>query len=125
MEKKIVFWDCHKHQERLYHDNVADAIYAYLDDIRPNELPEKITVYGWVRVEVDEPDAKYVVERILEDIDEEYGDPDGDTPEITPKMLEASKELIKVVMSEYECWACEEVTEEEIIVADWMKENPE
>lgn len=84
-------------------DNAAENI----------EWPLKVYVYR--RKTVSEQDkalnAGRVLARILDDLDDEYGDPDGDHTESTPGMMEAAKAFVEAVCREYAPWACERTGE--------------
>ena len=55
----------------------------------------------------DEYYAKSILDDLLEDLDDEYGDPDGDNTEPTDNMKKASLSLAKVMKEEYRSWMCE------------------
>ncbi len=80
------FWG-HPDQERLSATDEDDAIEAILDDMEP-PFPEKITVAGFAKTEVDISKLD-PLERVLEYMDEEYGDPDGDPSKPTEAMRRA------------------------------------
>ncbi len=48
-----------------------------------------------------------VLERLLEDLDEDYADPDGDSTTPTDTMREAARAFVGVVAKEYKVWSCE------------------
>jgi len=48
-----------------------------------------------------------VLEEVLERLDEEYGDPDGDPFDATAKMWEAANAFACAVLDEYVPWMCE------------------
>lgn len=134
-DERVVFWDCVPDKERLYHSDREDAIEDHLDQmLNPKmtaadvlaALPEKVTVYGWARTEVDRAKlAKLLSESALEDLlerlDEDYGDPDGDPTDPTEKMQQAEAAFIRVVLDEYVPWSCEKVCEEEVDVEAWVR----
>ena len=49
----------------------------------------------------------YFLESIYENLDDEYGDPDGSYTEPTDKVKAKAKELIEVIKSEYTSYMCE------------------
>jgi hypothetical protein len=63
------------------------------------------------------------LEDILDTLDEEFGNPYGDSFEPTAKMKDAEQAFLRVVEKEYVPWACEEVCRKEIDVLKWVKEN--
>jgi len=128
------FYSC-SDPEILSDTDPNDAIYEALDGrLDPKmtaaevqaALPATLTLCGYRRVEVNTR-RLHVLERALEDLDEEYGDPDGGPTSPTPAMLAAEVEFLRVLRAEYEPWACEEVGQPvEIDVMDWVRrEHPD
>lgn len=112
-------------QERL-ESCPKDTVEQYLggfEDYTEIEFPIKVLVYKqeklWAEDNLDKY-AKGILEDILEDLDENYGDPDdfGTTP--SEDMKKASFELAKVIIKDYHVWRCEpmgeviEYTEEQV-----------
>ena len=121
-DSEIDYWDCREYAEQLSHGDIEEAVENYLDGLYQKDWPETLTVFGHVRMKpLDEEFSD--LERLLETLDEEYGDPDGDGPEQTPAMIEAEKAFIEVMRKEYHVWACEQVTTREINVQEWVKAN--
>lgn len=60
---------------------------------------------------------------ILEGLDEEYGNPEGDYTKPTDAMKKAQEVFLKVVAEEYSSWACAEVVEKTINAHEWIKKN--
>jgi hypothetical protein len=105
-----------------------EAIENFLDNIHP-ELPETVTVYGWRRAPVNASNtlAAQLVERVLEDLDEQYGDPDGDNTEINDVMRDAGWACVDAIVAEYQrtSWP-HEIDKDfkmEVNTREWMKEN--
>jgi len=115
------FYDYDPEPEILIFEEEFDAIACYLDD--QDILPLKLKIYGFDKVRIDKKNVNIdILSPILESLDEEYGDP-SNFSEPTPRMLEAVEELKKVILEEYEPWLCEQVSEKEIDVKQWIKEN--
>ena len=112
---------CERDAETLEHSDPDDAVESYLDQCG-DPLPEKVTVYGYARLvmEPGEPDPGRVLERVLEELDEEYGDPD-DATDATPAMLAAAREFCEAIRREYPVWRCEKVEQTEVDVATWVE----
>ena len=119
-DREIVYWDCEE-QEHLTHDDMDDAIESILDDMAPSPLPRKMKICGYARMEMKM--ATGALEDVLENLDMEYGDPDGERSDPTPKMQLAEEMFLEVVRSEYEVWTCEIVETREIDVAEWVAAN--
>lgn len=125
------FWSHDAEAEELHHADMDDAIREYLDlMLSPGgdvlkELPATIKVYGYTRITLAEnepainPDM--IVERIFEDLDEEYGSHDSETPHAA--ILEAAKALCTAMQEHYPVWQCERTHEETIDVAEWVREH--
>ena len=120
MAKKSELWGTGD-EEHLQYDNENECIEAMLD-IMDNPLPEKITICGFARMDVDTT-CLNPLEYCLEGLDEEYGDPDGEYSKPTETMKAAEKTFLEIIQKEYKPWACEEVCRKEIIVADWISAN--
>lgn len=118
------FYACSEMTERLSCMDPDEAIEEYLDGCGP--LPESVTVYGWLRRKVGETERKWLkdslLERALECLDEEYGDPDNPT-DPTDEMEKAEAAFIEVVLAEYKSWACERVSEAKVNVREWCAKN--
>ena len=120
MNREIVIWD-EPDREDLRFFSEDEAIEYILDDI-DEPLPEKITICGYARMSIS-TELFHPLENILDDLEEEYGNPWGDPFEPTEKMKEAERTFLEIVQQEYTPWACEEVCRKEIVVANWVKEN--
>ena len=124
MDIKIEFWG-KVDDERLTYTEMDDAIESIIDGTDDIEdLPETIEVCGFARIEPSMKNgAEVALERLLENLDEEYSDPDGSYTDPTDAMIEASEMFVAVVLKEYKCWACEPVKWETVNVQAWIKEN--
>ena len=111
--------------ERIDHDDLDEAIGAILDDAHPDR-PDEIEVAGYARmvVEAGWPRPGDLVEHVLQNVDEEHGDPNGERDPITERMLDAAREFLAVVAAEYVPWACEEVVRVRVDVAAWLAAHP-
>lgn len=121
-DREIIYWSCDEHQERLSCMSKDEAIEYYLDDIEEDKEPDTVKVYGFARQEIaDNEDGIGILEDFLANLDENYGDPDGDCTEITDKMKKAAKVFVDAVISEYEVWTCDCVYEEEVDLGKWLE----
>lgn len=91
--------------ETLYREDIDDAIEDLLD--APDILPESIEVWGYrpVRAELS---AARVVDRVLDDLDADYGGP-GTTSSPTPAITAAAEALVAAVLADYQVQMCEPV----------------
>jgi len=123
MEERIIDYWAAPGTEVLIHEDIDEAIEAILDDWYEDVLPEEIDVYGFSRMKVTF-DPEDILESIVTNLDEEYGDPDGHWSDmVTSKMEEASREFARILTKEYKPWACEEVEKVKVDVQSWVKEN--
>lgn len=125
-----IFWSCDDTVEQLSHSEMDDAIEEHLDKFRPMHhehgrdeaartaafvaaLPEKITVYGYERMEVpaNALDAQDVIDEFVQrPEDNEWAG-----------QLKRLGEVVDV--ANYVPWGCEQTTEVEVVVLDWVKEH--
>ncbi len=106
-----------------------DAVERFVGDIG-DSLDEALDSIAWpIRVQhfkrMDvggEPAAQRIaddaIERQLEILDDEYGDPDGDYSEPTDRMKAAALAFGNAVVADYVSWACEPSGE----VTEWTRE---
>jgi len=120
-ERAIVFWSCDDNDETLSYTDMDEAVEAYLDE---HHVEGPLKVYGYSRMEVRYNGGSYgPLEKLLEDLDEEYGSPDDEADDPTEKMREAEAAFIEAVLAEYVPWACETTKTVEIDPVQWIKEH--
>lgn len=72
-----------------------------------------IEVFVFKRMEI--PSAESIgedaLERVLENLDEEHADPDGDQTKPSPAMEAAALAFGKAIVADYKSWACEQTRE--------------
>lgn len=110
---------------RLTCTDPDEVIDRWLDDAWPtriDDLPATVEVAGFVPKTVDAAAlADSVLERMLEDLDDEYGDPDRyDYTEPTPEMRAAAQAFAEVVVADYSVWQCREVERMTVDVRAWI-----
>ena len=105
---------------QLRYTDPDEYIEDYLGDLE--EEPETIEV---VRYRPMTPSIgnlpSRVLDTLLEYLDQEYGDPEGDAPDETEKMRELAEVFVRDVLREYEPWACEPIDSEIVNVAEWVR----
>lgn len=116
---EICFWDA-EDSETLRHETLDGAVNAVLDGVQ--NFPATLVVHGYRRMK---PEISYprALEDLLEQLDEEYGNPDGGDTQPTPAMLAAEKAFYEAVLAEYKPWACEQVASVTIDVPTWIREH--
>lgn len=96
----------YKEQERLDTD-IEDTVRRVIED-GCTEFPIEINVFKNMNITEDvNVFAKNILENLLEDLDEEYSDPDGDYTVPSEEMKKASLAFAKVMVKEYHVWMCE------------------
>jgi len=98
------FYTCTDDCPRLTSTEIHDAIENHLDGIPRDEWPETLRVYGWKRLKIETSGwtEQTVVDIVIEHLDEEYGDPDGDTTDTTEPMLAAARVFVAAIVAEYQ-----------------------
>lgn len=123
---KPVFWAVDTMGEELQHETLDEAVDMYLDGLAPEETPDVITVHGYARIDLSNEWSdlpEFVVETVIERLDEEYGDPFNSGFPITDRMRKAAAVFAEVILREYEPWACIPVCHQEIDIQAWIKEK--
>lgn len=67
--------------------------------------------------------AQNALEHVLELLDEEHADPDGDSAEPTAGMISASEAFAAAIVSDYVSWACEPTGEVVEITKDEARKD--
>ena len=120
-----IFWTC-RDSEQLRCETVDEAVEEHLEmvlyDRDPSDWPETVTARGFKRGVVTY-DGETVLERMLEHLDEEYSDPDGDDTKPTEGMKRAADAFVSAVLAEYTPWACEECETVTVNVKEWVTEH--
>lgn len=103
-------------------DNPDSAIEEFIDDVccgasddfdvwsKEIDWPIKIDVYR--RIQLTDNCVKRIaertVERILEDLDDEFGEPgSSDSTAPTDKIIRAAEDFAQAIVEDYVCWQCE------------------
>lgn len=118
-----MYWGVKGAEETLV-ESQFDAVESYLDDLSLDQMPETLTVQGFVPRKPTVGDCGRVLQRLIEDLEEEYGNPDGDCWTPTQTLRDAEQVFLKAVLAEYQAFACEPFGDSVIIVVrDWVQEN--
>ena len=94
-----------EHQERL-----KSSIDEVLEDVAECTDNWPVEVFSFRRMDVKrhaELLACHALEHMLETLDEEHSDPDGNPTEPTERMKVAAREFADAVVNDYVSWACE------------------
>ena len=94
-----------KGQERLC-CGAEDVVLEVFEECSVEDFEFPLKIYVSKRQEIS-LSGKSLLEDILENLDENYGDPDGDLTSPTDEMIRASDMLAEVIKKDYICWMCE------------------
>ena len=102
----------------------VDDYVEYLHQVElgedPPPIPEYVTLYGYAPMAIQLPDPEWILDELLDRIEEEYGDPDGPR-EPTDRMRAAASEFIDLVVEEWgEPYWCEVVETRQVKVRDYV-----
>ena len=107
------------------------CVSSYLDACSFDDLKEgsewHLTVMHYRRRKPTYPSSEDLVYDIMEYLDMEYGDPDGEcVSDVTDEMIEAARKFVDTVLEGYTSWACEPNGEWTTVdVRDWiLKHSP-
>jgi len=119
-DRKVKYWG-DGDSEVLIYTTEDEAIEHILDVMQP--FPEQIEIVGFAEMKpprVEDFTGNFL-ETILENLDEEYGNPDNTHyTEPTENMKKAEEAFIKAVLDDYEPYVCEEITRKTINVREWV-----
>jgi hypothetical protein len=117
-----ILWGSADDETLAYSD--ADEVFASMvNDMLPEELDREATAYQFKRVEI--PRGYFnPLERLLEDLDDEFGGEDPSEP--TEAMKAAEQAFIDAVLKDYVPWRCDPTGEKVTVnLLEWAKENGE
>lgn len=123
--KEPEFWG-EDYADDLTHTAINDAIEEALTGYDSlDEMPEVITMKGYVREDIDPHVINALIETVCETalarLDDEYGNPNEWT-EPSKTVKKAAKTFIDILIAEYIVWSGREVDEKEINTRAWIKE---
>lgn len=114
--------DCERYSCR----DPDEAIEDILDNIYPGKITEDLVVdlVAARNVELPENILVHDLERILNYLDEEYGDSEGlDWDPPSKRIKDAWEAFREAVKADYKPWTCEEVFRVEVNALEWAKKN--
>lgn len=120
----MIFWG-EKDDERLHHDDPDEAIADIIDGLHPVGFDEigEITVHEFAPA-TPNPEHWRPLESLIEQLDEEYADPDGDGTRPTEAMLVAEKAFVAAVLADYTPWSCKPTGNTVTVNAlEWVRAN--
>jgi len=109
---------------RLSAESIKEAVKEHIGILPAGEaLPDNVRVTGYSKKVLKGDDIDSTLDNMLEQLDEKYGDPDGDFSEPTKAMREAFAVFKKVVIQEYDVLSYETVCSKEVNVEDVLKDE--
>lgn len=117
MENKIVYFG-HPTDERLSAESLQGYIDRFIDDCEVDRLPAtmEVTAFRLIRISIL---GWEILDRVLEDLDEKHGDPDGEACDPTPEMRLRADALAKTITEEYTPGRCEHVETFTVDLVAW------
>lgn len=114
-------------QERLWATSPDEVIEDFLNNtLCPNEVPPAtLTVVGYAPVKLKMLNRDFVLETIMERLDDHYGDPEEPWPidRATSEMCEAADKLVNAIQNGYPVFLYTEVSREVIDITKWIADN--
>ena len=94
-----------KDDERLYL-SFDKALINIVEEESIDRIKYPIIIHEYKRMKISlNPDN--ILEDILEQLDDEYADPEGDYTDPTKKMKKAAEDFVSVIKAEYNPYLCE------------------
>lgn len=104
----VVFWGL-PDDEQLTAESPEEFLGEFTVDIWPADVPvDGIDICGYRRMKITRPDPTYMMELLLERLDEDYGDPEKPPTKPTDAMVAAAEALADTIAKEYVPWACDQ-----------------
>jgi len=99
--------------EHMVATDIDGAIEEWLEDVAILEEAVAADVvikrYKPIQLTPDHNIFNRAFEDLMQTLDEEFGDPEGDGIKITDGMKQAMNTFAEVIITEYPVWACEEI----------------
>lgn len=131
--KTDVFYTCEDGAERINHRDAEEAVQEFIEGMMPSEWPLTMKVYAYQRSEIPDKEwtrlEEWLVEAAMEQIDEDYGDPDGLHDTLTKESQEAVEKAfanaVEVMRKHYVPWNCDRAPQHdvEVSVLEFLRDN--
>lgn len=113
--------------EQLYCDSIDEAMQEYVDDVDHSKWDKQVEIYRYEPMKISDAQkqrwSEWALENLIENLDEEHGDPDGETT-ITKEMETAAREFVDKVIAGYHVWSCEKVETIKVDLVEWYNALP-
>ena len=114
-----IYYSTSLENERMSAETPEEAVADWLEcsDPDPKNWPDTVQTYAYVPMEAHgwPLHASDLLKHLIEDLDEEYGDPDEAT-QPTIALLSAAMEFCAVLRAEYRVWPCVRAPEKDVLV---------
>lgn len=124
-ENQMSFYTHDDEAERLHCDSLDDAMQEYTETVDPGEWTREVEIYRFESSPFSEGTKKSYAERaignLIESLDEDHSDPDGDGTEITDEMMDAAREFVDKVLTKYESFWLQKVETIKIDLVEWYE----
>lgn len=110
--------------ETVWSKGIDEVIEAVLDETEVQD--GTLQIYGYVRMDIPSSvlSGEGILEQVIEQVEEEYGDPDGSGVWVaTVAVKEAAERLAEQIRHDYPVWPCESVLSVDVDVRKWIEEN--
>jgi len=126
MAEPKVYYSCSPHDERFTHTELDTAVEEYLSYFDP-PLPTTVMVrrYEPKTITAEEANswAHDLLGQLIEQVDEEYGDPEEPT-ECESSWIALMRETVGNILRGYTVWTCEEVKPATVVdTAAWIRQH--
>lgn len=118
------FYTCFDDEENLLWRDVQDAVDELMQRFCTDEpVPEVATVYAFDPIKLSIKDIPEALEWMIEILEEEHGDPNGDYPyEPSDRVRIAHAHLRDALLFDYRPWMCKLVGQFTVRVKDYVDE---
>jgi hypothetical protein len=112
-------------EERFTHTDPEDAIEGLLDSRHPHPITEeRLTIVGVSpRSVAGQADQRWILEEVLERLDEDFGDWEGESTEPTDEMKAAAKVFAEAIEKAYTPFQCDETARFTFNPLEWAREH--
>ncbi len=110
--------------ERMTATSIQEAVEEFIEDREPDEIPETVEVQGYVPMEISDNVFKSALERLAEDLADEYIDPDWcDSTDLPKSAMPHWEKFTEAIKKDYFVWWCEQHGKPiKVNVADYVEQ---
>lgn len=122
----MIFYDVRKDPEMVQYESIDEAIEMHIDNLTNkeiSEMPNILNVYEFREVPIKTPSTKWLLDKILEAMDEDYLPDYMEESEATDVMENAAEMFLYIIEKEYNCRRYESNKKLNINILYWLKQN--